>query len=76
VGRTNEQRTVTTSWRWSGITTRTAESLRVVIPEPKLRAYRLTLRVTDHVAENSSEAATELQISNRLPPIGNSQHLP
>jgi GWxTD domain-containing protein len=65
VGRTDEPGTVTTSWRKSGITIRTAESLRVVIPEPKLREYRVSLRVTDHVAGNSSEVTINLQLVDR-----------
>ncbi len=76
VGRTDEPGTVTTSWRRSGITIRTAESLRVVIPDPRLRDYRVNLRITDHVTGNSSEATINLQLVNSLPPRGDFLHLP
>ncbi|MFO7768845.1 MAG: hypothetical protein R6W82_07800 [bacterium] len=66
-GRSGEQGTVTTSWRRSGIAARTAESLRVVLPEPRSQDHQVTIRVTDHVTGESAEVTIELRISERPP---------
>lgn len=66
-GLTPQEGTVTTSWRRSGIETRNPESLQLILPEPKPQDYRLTVRVTDHVVEESAEVTTRLRIRERPP---------
>jgi len=65
IGRRSGQEQITFSWERSGITTRGAEILNIVIPEPDENEYVVTLRITDRVAGNTGETQTLLIISDR-----------